>query len=123
MDDYIDFDLVATASDTVAFIMSEGIGVNESTRSSALQAGEELTFTVENLTVDPSVGGTATFAGFSGGLYFASGGNASLDITSGSFSGDFSGNTASINLLKEDGGYQFFRRGGDCTGCSSAGSR
>jgi hypothetical protein len=105
-DDYIDFELVATAgSDTDVAIQNEGIGVNESTRSAALQPGEELTFTVENLTVDPALGGVATFAGFTGGKYFASGGTADLDTTIGSFSGDFNGNTVSINLQKDDGGY------------------
>ncbi|MGC6455290.1 MAG: hypothetical protein ACON46_02025 [Coraliomargaritaceae bacterium] len=103
-DDYIDFDVVATAGgEGTVYIGGEGVSVNP---GYGFQAGESVTYTIENLVVDPAVGGTATSGGFTSGKFIASGNGGTENSTTGTFNGDVAGNTVSISIDEPFGGYK-----------------
>ena len=102
VDDYIDFDVVVTAGgDGTIYTGGEGIAVNP---VYGLNAGEEITYTIENLVVDPAVGGTATSGGFFSGKLIASGG--ATPETIGTFNAEVGGNSATLDIYELAGGYK-----------------
>lgn len=107
-DEWVDFDVVVTAKDTLGedglvSIAAEGLGVVGGVGNN-MDDGESLTYTITNISLDPSVPGIVEFGGFSGGQYIASG--SGTPDTTGSADAEVAGNAVpTIELNKVDGGY------------------